>query len=384
VTAPATGGGRRRGVAVVLVVAVVGGLLLAGSLTAEDRGDRPYDPASTRPTGTRALVELIEGFGSRVDVPDRFPVDADVAVVFQDVIPSDAYDEIEDWVAEGHTLVVGDPRSELAPPAETLNPVSGTPFADDTLDQGHCTIDALADARQLDLTGAPVGAAYVDDGNADVCFGAGRLAFVRVDNVGDGHIVGLAGAGLLQNRNLGRADNAVLAIDLIAPRRGTRVAVLTADAFPSAGGRRGEVGSLSELFPPSARLLLAELGVALAVLAVASARRLGRPLAETQPVQIAGSELVGAVGDLLRQQRDPDRAAGILRADLRRTVAGRTGLPPDAPPAAVAEAVAARTGRPVEEVRALLEFPVAGDAELVRLAEHIDTVREEVLHGRTP
>jgi hypothetical protein len=383
-TASAAPGGRRRGLGVALAVAVVAGLLLAGSLTGEGGGTRPYDPASTALTGTHALVELIESFGSRVDVPDRFPVDADVAVVFQDVIPDDLTDDVEDWVAKGHTLVIGDPRAESAPPAELLNPAAAAALGGGPLPRGRCTVDPLADARELDLSDVTVAAAYLDDGVADVCFATGRHAFVRVEDVGAGHVVGLAGAGVLQNRSLGRADNAVLAMDLIAPRRGTRVAVLTAGAFPTSG-RQGEVGSLGDLLTAPVRLLLAELAVAAVVFALASGRRLGRPMVEAQPVQIAGSELVAAVGDLLRQQRDPDRTASILRGDLRRTLAQRTGLPPDAPPAAVAEAVAARTGRPVEEVRALLtDFPVGGDAELVRLADQIDTVREEVLHGRTP
>jgi len=115
------------------------------------------------------------------------------------------------------------------------------------------------------------------------------------------------------------------------------------------------------------------------------ARRLGAPVLEPQPVQIAGSELVSAVGNLLQQTRDPDRAARLLRADLRRRLVERVGLPPGAPAEVIAEVTSARSGVDRARVaRAVSDIPVRTEDELLDLARDIDVIRTEVLHGTAP
>ena len=58
------------------------------------------------------------------------------------------------------------------------------------------------------------------------------------------------------------------------------------------------------------------------VFALWRARRLGRPVAEVQPVEIAGSELVVAVGNLLQKSGRPETAAERLRSDLHHDLIG--------------------------------------------------------------
>jgi hypothetical protein len=114
------------------------------------------------------------------------------------------------------------------------------------------------------------------------------------------------------------------------------------------------------------------------------ARRLGRPVTEDQPVAVAGSELVAAVGRLLDARRRPDEAAETVRADVRRAAAGRLGLLADADVRTVAAAVAARTGRDEAAVAAALgEHPVTTDDDLVAVTAELDRIRSDVL-GRTP
>jgi hypothetical protein len=375
--------GRGTGRLVLVAIVVVGALLVVGALTADQRTARPYDPASTSPEGTHAVIELAERFGARVQVAQGFPVDADVAVAFEDVVPATRTDEVRRWVAAGHTLVMADARSELTPPAD----VAVASLSGPVLRQGRCDIAALAAIGSLDLGRQATRFRYLPAPGLSSCFADDDGAFAVLRAEGSGGVVGLADGSVFQNRNLGSADNAVLVTALLAPHPGVRVAILTDAAFP--GAPRDEdasVGnSLGRLITPSVRLLLLQLGVALAVFAVARGRRLGRPILEPQPVQIAGSALVGAVGNLLQQRRDPEPAANLLRADLRRTVAERVGLPATAPPSVLAEAVSARTGRPAAELRDVLDDrPLAGDAELVSLAAQIDIVRQEVLHGRSP
>ena len=92
---------------------------------------------------------------------------------------------------------------------------------------------------------------------------------------------------------------------------------------------------------PGVRLALWQLVVAFVLLALWRARRLGRPVAEPQPVQLPGAELVVAVGNLLQRAKGRGQAAGLLTDDLRRSLAERLGLPPSAPADQVADAVAA-------------------------------------------
>jgi hypothetical protein len=128
---------------------------------------------------------------------------------------------------------------------------------------------------------------------------------------------------------------------------------------------------------------LLQLGVAFVLYALWRARRLGRPITEPQPVQIAGSELVVAVGRLQESAHHRDAAADVLRHDLRRALAARLGLPPDAPAEVLADGAASRSGADRNAVLAALsDQPLADDGQLVATADQIDAVRQEVLHGQ--
>jgi hypothetical protein len=141
------------------------------------------------------------------------------------------------------------------------------------------------------------------------------------------------------------------------------------------GGSR----SLGDLVAPGVKGAAVQLGVAFLLYALWRARRLGRPVPEPQPVPLAASELVVAVGNLLQQAGRRDEAGALLRADLRRRLAERLGLPLDAPVEVVAATAAARTGVPVERLReALIPVPLARDDELVALSAEVAAVEEVV------
>ena len=97
----------------------------------------------------------------------------------------------------------------------------------------------------------------------------------------------------------------------------------------------------------------------------------------------AGSELVEAVGDLLRRRGNPARAAATVRADTRRLLAERLGLGPEPSPVAMVEIVSARTGRPPDQVGPALYGdpgrPTDDAASLVALVRTLDAIRQEVL-----
>ncbi len=125
--------------------------------------------------------------------------------------------------------------------------------------------------------------------------------------------------------------------------------------------------------------------MAFGVLVLWRSRRLGRPVLEPQPVQLAGSELVVAVGELLQRAKGREQAASVLRDDLRRWLAERLGLPPATSAEVVAEAASASGSSDLtaDEVLAVLAGARPADEDgLVALAHSVESVRDRVRGGR--
>ena len=362
-------------------VAVVLGLALVVAVAGRGPEEgNPLDPASPGPLGTKGLVEVLRGLGGRVSVSaDRPGAGTETALLLSDDLTPDRRQGVLDWVGQGGTLVVADPSSDVT----EVEPVGSTRIG--LLDaeiERRCAVAALGDVGRVSAPGgvvfkAPEGPGSPGTGAARACFPRNDGAWLLVQPLGAGTVVRLGGASVLVNQELGKADNAVLLASLLVPAEGTAVQVLQP---PLPGG--GTAG-LGDLIAPRVRLALWQLVVAFVLLALWRARRLGRPVAEPQPVQLPGAELVVAVGNLLQRAKGRGQAAGLLTDDLRRTLAERLGLPPSAPADQVADAVAARTGIPRERaLRALTQATPRDEAELVALSQAVDTVRREVTRVR--
>lgn len=334
----------------------------------------PLGPSATSPDGAKGLRLLLEQQGNTVDVgtdpvlgrPDG------VALILQDQLNADSRAALLAWVQRGGTLVVADPRSELAaaPPARAPG-AGGLEVAAGPLVPA-CGEAAFADIDHIDASGSPLLRAT---GDASACFpqGDGALVVLRTQRLGT--VVALGGPQLWTNAYLGKLDNSVLATVLLAPRPGGRVSWF--DGTRAGGGHR----SLVDLIPGRVEGALAQFAVALVVVALWRGRRLGRPVIERQPVELPGSELVVAVGNLLHQGHRIDQAAAILRADLARTLADRVGVPATARPEVLADATAARTGLDRGPILATLAGPPPVDeAALIGLAQAADHIRQEVTH----
>jgi len=358
------------------VAVAVGVLLVVYFGGQRPEGGAPLDPASPGPLGTKALVEVLGEVGARVEVTSELPAGpAATALLLTDDLGPGRRDGLLAWVRRGGTLVVTDPGSEIT----RLEPAGSTaigPLHPEL--ERDCALPALRDAGRVSAPDGIVdGIVFEVPGGAQGCYPRGKGSWLVVQPLGSGTIVRLGGASALVNQQLGKADNAVLAASLLAPAAGTQVTVL--QPTPPGGGTR----SLTDLVAPRVKLALWQLVVAFAVLVLWRARRLGRPVTEPQPVQIPGSELVVAVGNLLQRAKGRGQAAGLLTDDLRRTLAERLGLPASAPPDQVADAAAARSSVPRERVLAALTAATPRDeAELVALAHAIDAVRLEVTSVR--
>lgn len=353
---------------VIVVVAAVGALLTA------ERPGAPMDPRSTSPDGVRALVTLLRDRG--VDVVEaRSTADVerearhDTLIVFAETVRLTDEERLRRLAdLPGDRLLVqpvSRAREALAPDLRTAGPTSFAPRADCDLREAQRAGDVrlgLADSYRatnpdVDLTSCYDGALvrYTDAGRTITVVGASDF---------------LTNGGLLEQ------GNAALAMNLVggAPR----VVWFVPQEREGAGGDAG----LADLIPPQVSWIVLQLSIAVLLLALWRGRRMGPLVAERLPVVIRASETVEGRGRLYRSRRARDRAADALRTATRARLLPRLGLGADAPPSAVVQAVARRTGTHPDTVADVLYGPVpATDAELVSIAHHLDDIERQVTHS---
>jgi len=353
-----------------VVAGCVGAGLLAVALLGGAPNDGPpLDPRSDGPLGTSALVSLLRGLDADVELSVGLPDSQDdVALLLADRLDEEQTDDVLAWVQRGGTLVVTDPGSSFAPP--TFGGVN--PLEPEDLDRGICSLEALDGVEVVDG-----GAAVRFDTSAGhaSCLGSRDFAFVVASAEGDGDVVAVGGAAFVTNDRLAEEDNAVLAAALLAPEATTTVRFVD-PRLPAGGGDK----TLYELISDGVRRAGLQLGLAFVLYAAWRAIRLGRPVRETQPVEIAGSELVGATGRLLERGRSPGAAAEVLRERLRRALRARLGVTQQADHEALAQTVAERSGVDLQQARAAVgDHPVTSDDDLVAVARAVASVHQEVL-----
>ena len=379
--------GRARALAWAGVLLGIGLLFLAVRRPSGD--GTPLDPAGTGPLGAKALVLLLAEGGADVRVSARPPSpDRRTAIVLQDTFDRARAESILSWVQGGGTLVVADPTSPLTQARPFLSPVSSATAPPDL--RGGCrAIPALAAVTTIRTGGSLV---YDQDGRAPGavgCFSTDDGDWLVATPVGRGTVVALGGAGAFVNARLDEADAAGLAMALLAPAPGIPTQIVSdlapdaseLGAGPPAGGDDGLFAGL----PGRAKVAGIQLLVVFLGVALWRGRRLGRPVPEDPPVEIPGSELVLAVGNLYQKGRHRQRAAQVLAGQARRAVTDRLGLPRGSDPQTIAEVAAARTGLPADQVAAAVAPPDPPDDEaLVALARATEGLVASLAHPRTP
>jgi hypothetical protein len=178
---------------------------------------------------------------------------------------------------------------------------------------------------------------------------------VAVSRLGRGRVYLLADSSPLQNRLLGRADNAALGLALAGtPARPV--------AFLESYHGYGRSSGLSAL-PLAWKLLLGGLGLAALVYMVARGRRFGPPEPEGRELPPPRREYVDALAVSIGRSRRRDEAVEPVRRAARQALLRRVARPPDADDDAVREA-ARRIGLADEDAEALLG-PVRTDADVL-------------------
>ncbi|MFL6113590.1 MAG: DUF4350 domain-containing protein, partial [Catenulispora sp.] len=201
-------------------------------------------------------------------------------------------------------------------------------------------------------------------------------ALVTLPGPGSADTVLVGSRTPFRNDRLADHGNAALTLRLLG-KHPTVVWYLPDSADPDAA----EAGhkSFTQILPAGWRWGALTLVLAVALLALWQARRLGPVVTERMPVAVRAAETVEGRARLYERGRVTDRAAGALREATRSRLAGRLGLPRTAAPADVAAAIAARGGRPTAETLQVLAGPVpADDAALVGLASALDRLEAGV------
>jgi hypothetical protein len=387
----------RLGLVVVLVVAVGLGVFLTTRVPASVA----FDVDSSSPDGWKAIRLLLEDRGVRVEQVSAEVLrdgglelgDGDAVVMAApSVATTQQVEYLEELAEGGGTVLFGeaplgaaDAMFSAVTEAEFLR---GRTLVDEPplpVGPGVCDIEALAGLGPIDAAFSfPVETVGFERG----CYTEDGGAHIVERDQGAGRVVALASpllwvnARLQPNKEEGGEPlaNGATAVRLL----GDASRVTFVDPVPTGGTPLGGSQDPLTLLPLPVKLALAQLVGAFVLYLWWRARRLGPPIPERLPVEIAGSELVVAVGDLLRRRGNPQRAAAAVRDDTRRVLAERLGLGPHAAPSALVQLVAARTGREPSDVGAALfddpAQPIASAEALVTLVRTLDTIRQEVLH----
>jgi len=392
-------------VALVLAVAVVVAAAGLGGGKSREADLRASTWVNER-RGTRALFLLLEGLGLG---PERFLAAPDAASrkdrTFVVLAPSQPItrehaEALLDWTAEGGRLVVVDAPSAqtltvdctplLAPAGLATEPVKGgfaTPEVED--------LDWIDGVEELDWPGRIVlsdgdpGRRDPRAGDWETAIGSSAGAVAARVPFGEGEVVAVADARLLDNENLRRADNAVLAVNLLVGDGSRRVVF---DEFHHGFGEGSPAGVTARLFAmlwttwPGRALLV--LLLAAVVRALGEGVRFGAPDEEPRPRRRALVEHADALGRLFEGARASRTALEILLAGVRRATGPRVGLPAHVPPAefrAHLERSSARGARDLAEALAAAEAasvnPRLKDVQFAEVAARVAAARRRYMDG---
>lgn len=363
--------------AAVALVVVLGAIVLGLSGNRYERGS--LDPRAVDPAGSGALAQLLTDRGVNVHrVKGGAPVAAGADPTSTVFLPYADYESAASLRAlqnlgESVRLVVLDPGTAvLTELTGQIAPAKVKMVKDDP----QCDDSVATTAGDADLGGLRLYTLRKPD-QGTLCYG-GALAFVQ--HRGGGPLVLVGSGEPFTNDRLASRGNAALALGLL----GGSDDVWWVLPDPNAAGA-GESAGLFEILPTWVGPVIWQLVVICVLLALWRGRRLGPVVVEPLPVVVRAAETVEGRARLYHRGRARDRAATALRDGARNRLVPLLGLGVDPRPAAVVDAVSARTGRAPADVGGLLfGGPPADDAQLVGLAAALDHLVRTTLDSEGP
>ncbi|WP_283138471.1 DUF4350 domain-containing protein [Rhizohabitans arisaemae] len=340
----------------------------------ERRQGRHLDPADTSAQGAKALAVLLAERGVTVHRVERVAEAAELATDDTTIVVTSSVrvglEQLTTLAELPGDRVIVDPFPQDLP---TLVPgVTVESGARPTSRLPGCSLPAATAAGTVFTGGVTFSAPEHGEG----CYHAdGEPTLVSIAEEGVRTVV-LGDGEFMTNRRLAEDGNAALALNLLGARPNL-IWLMPSPLDRPPPGEGGE--SFEDLIPAGVLWATLQLVIAVVFVALWRGRRLGPVVSEALPVVVRAAETVEGRGRLYRSRHAHDRAAAALRAGALGRITGRLGLNHDADPDAITQAIAVRTGRdPVQVAEVLHGPPPAGDAELVVLADQLDTVEREV------
>jgi hypothetical protein len=355
------------------LVVIVGVATLSTYLTAPRPGGA-MDPESTSPEGARALVTILRDRGVDVIAADdiaavEHAARPDTLILVAQTLFLVDQDQLHRLAALPGDRLLVEPvsrtREELAPQIR----IGGTTTFGDT--SPDCDLREASRAGQVQF-GLSEAYEAVDNAAVTSCYGGALVRYAA----GGREVTVVSASSFMTNSGLLKEGNAALAMNLAGSH--PRV-IWYAPQHSEGDSESGGEATLFGLIPDRAKLIVLQLCLVVALVAVWKGRRIGPLVAEQLPVVVRASETVEGRGRLYRSRRARDRAAEALRTAALQRMTPRLGLAHDAAPAAVAQAVAERCGlNPQAVAHTLFGPPPANDPDLVNLAYELDNIERQV------
>jgi uncharacterized protein DUF4350 len=339
------------------IVALELALHFLGTLTGGTPGGPESSSYATQPDGAGAFAELLGRFDHPVDRVRRTPSETTldpkgtVFLLDPDVVAAKDAQALRRFVESGGRLVAGGTNIRWV---RALVP---------RLPRGT-TAAARFRSGTLSVRSAGVRAWTAPGDMTPLARGPhGILAVAK--RVGRGRVILLADPSPLQNRLLGRADNAAFGLSLAG--QGHRQA-----AFLESYHGYGRSSGLTAL-PLAWKLLLSGLALATLVWMIARARRFGPPETRTRELPPPRSAYVDALAGVLARTRRRNEAVAPVRIRARAELLRRAALSADADDDAVL-AAARRLG--IEDAEALVR-PARTDADVVAVGRALARIGQD-------
>ncbi|MCU1447089.1 DUF4350 domain-containing protein [Cryobacterium sp.] len=371
------------------VVAGAGALLVAAiaflATSASGAAGPPLAADNPAQAGSMALVEVLRQQGVTV-VPVDTLGDAAAAtaghpnatVFFADIEGYLVADQLAEVGVLADRIVVADPNFATL---QALAPEVGFGglSPEDAL-VASCDVPAAVQAGKISPGGKTLGLA-ADAPGYTACFPGDDGTFSLVERVtSDGTITLVADTAVFANEKIATFGNAALALNLLGAGDTVIWYLPTLADVPVTGPP--SLGALTPGWVTPVMVLLVFTAIAAMIW---RGRRFGPLVAENLPVVVRASETMEGRARLYARGNARLRAVDALRIGAVTRLAGTAGLPRTAPLAEVIRSVAALTGRPPEQVAAVLvsEIPQS-DAGLMSLSAAIDDLEAATVLAARP
>lgn len=356
----------------VIGLGTLAALLVAVLLTGSPTNGADHDPDNPGARGARALAQVLADEGVELEVVRSASALEDQALGADTTVVVTSADNLGQSTADRLLAAAADSRVIVTTPSpaalEALDISATASFSSFDGSQAECTDTGLGDLSGLEVE-VDVAASYATTAG---CFpGEGGYA---IASAGDG-VVLLGAAGIMENDQVLRADNAAIALRLLGQR--PRVVWYV----PSLGDLVGDDGvGLRSLLPAWLLPALWLLGIAMLAVIWWRGRRLGALASEPLPVTVRSLETTEARGRLYRSTSARGHAADVLRRSTRSDLASHLRLPTGEVEVLVRD-VATRLDRPTTDIDALIGERATApttDDELIRLAAELAELDREV------